>query len=93
VSDVLPDEEAYEIRARLVKASRLVDVLEACGLTGDDVRTLVESSAPVLGDVVRVAGVLSPSARTWETVAVLVDERRRVSAALRARAAAGGGPG
>lgn len=73
---------AAEIRARLVKANRLVGVLASCGLSGDDVRVLVAAAAPVLDDVVRVAEVRTPSAVTWETVAVLLDERSRLTAAL-----------
>lgn len=74
-------------RARLEKANRLVRVLTPGILTGDDIRLLVSVDAPVLGDVVSCAGVRVPSAATWELVAVLLDERRRIGTALAARAA------
>lgn len=69
-----------EVAARLRKANRLVDVLAPMNLSGDDVRLLAEVGAPVLGDVERQAGVRPASAETWETVAVLVEERRRLLA-------------
>jgi hypothetical protein len=70
--------DAAEMRARLVKANKLVDFLVRSKLTGDDVRALVEAQSPTLDEVVRVTGVRAPSAATWETVAVLLDERRRL---------------
>lgn len=72
--------EAMEIRGRLAKANRLIDVLVSSSLTGDDVRLLVSTDAPVLASVVTQAGVSAPSPATWETVAVLLDERRRLLA-------------
>lgn len=76
--------DAHEVRARLEKANRLVAALAAGPFTGDDVRTLVAASAPVLADLERAAGVHPASLATWETVAVLLDERRRLLAWARA---------
>lgn len=80
---------AAEVRARMLKANRLVAVLSQSCLGGDDVWVLVEAAAPILGEVERAAGVRPASPATWETVAVLLDERRRVLSGLTARPSAG----
>ena len=78
--------EEYVSRARLVKANRLASVCAALGLSGDDVRVLVADGAPVLSALVAEAEVRVPSAQTWELVAVLLEERARLSRALLRRA-------
>lgn len=77
--------EEYMSRARTAKANRLAAVVAPLGLSGDDIRVLVAAGAPVLVDVAGVAGVRIPSPRTWELVAVLLEERSRVGAALAGR--------